>query len=151
MSYGFMLPGGELDAPKLRLASAVPSHVLAGDTFYAGTKVLQTGTFDGWLVVDLGTGTSFNVSGYPGYESFTAANFIIEPIAHTQTHGNYTINDSKSYYAKNVSTVTKSYNASTGILTAYERWVTSIGNTDGWNPGSTTNETVHAYLKYKPQ
>lgn len=150
MSYGFMLPGGELDDPKLRLASAVPSHVLAGDTFYAGTKVLQTGTFDGWLVVDLGTGTSFNVSGYPGYESFTAANFIIEPIAHTQKKGDYTINDGNSYWAQTTTTITKSYNATTGVLTAYENMKTVIART-GWSQTANSNQTVHAYLKYKPQ
>lgn len=148
---GFMLPGGELDGSKLRLATATPAHVLAGDTFYAGSKVLQTGTFDGWLVVLLGTGTSFNVSGYPGYKSFTADNFIIEPIAHSQTQGNYNINDNNSYYAKTVTSITKTYNASTGVLTAYEQMKTTIGHTGGWAPTTTTNQTVRAYLKYKPQ
>lgn len=67
----------------------------------------------------LGEGTSFDVSGIPGYQNLTADNFLV-------VAGSITINGTffnngydSSYYCGNPSTsvVTKSYNAASGVFT----------------------------------
>lgn len=69
--------------------------------------------------INLGEGTSFNVSSYDGYENFTNDNFIIETIPNgiSGSSGSF-MHDVYSMYLHN--TVNKSYNASTGVLTANE-------------------------------
>lgn len=41
---GLQAPGGGLSNNKLKLATATPSDVASGKTFYAGNKTLQEGT-----------------------------------------------------------------------------------------------------------
>lgn len=103
-----------------------------------------------WTVVDLGTGTSFNVSRYSGYRNFTASNFIVELYgSHTAQNGNYNIVDGQSYYGRGTAELYKSYNSSNGVLTAYVILKGTIGHA-GWEPTSTKNCTVRAYLRYRP-
>lgn len=78
----------------------------------------------GSKVVDLGTGSSFNVSGYSGYKNFTNDNFIVcaksGSYSQFQNMGgqNTVQNITPSAYCS--INVTKSYNAETGILSASE-------------------------------
>lgn len=70
----------------------------------------------GATVVYLGTGYSFNVTGYSGWQSFTADNFIVGalsgPASQSSGHGEY------NTYAKiDGFSITKSYNKSNGVLT----------------------------------
>ena len=91
-------------------------------------------------VVNLGTGSSFNVSNIPGYQNFTVDNFHVvctgyhgsknEGYASPPAFGGNTVNDSYTYNieAKDTSQAinkapTKSYSQSTGVLT--------VGNTSG--------------------
>lgn len=73
-------------------------------------------------IVCLGTGTTFNVSAYKGYKSFTSDNFIIEPInmsAGGDSSSTFIETGDPTYHWVNINiTRTKTYNASTGILTA---------------------------------
>lgn len=103
---------------------------------------LQTQGHFNWNVVDLGVGQSFNVSGYPGYKSFTNSNFICETQGLDWTGGNYwTQGDVKSRAGHKL---IKSYNASSGVLTA------KAEVTGGINGGNVLTVNVRAYLKYKP-
>ncbi len=54
----------------------------------------------GKQVINLGVGTSFNVTSYPGYESFTNANFIVEQAAVYAINNarGYVIADGQTYY-----------------------------------------------------
>ena len=103
----------------------------------------------GKQVIDLGVGTSFNVTSYPGYESFTNANFIVEQAAApgiSNARG-YVISDGQTYYVDGTFGLYKNYNASTGILTAYNYCNAGIKNHDGWTgTKAQTNSNVKAYL-----
>ena len=103
----------------------------------------------GKQVIDLGVGTSFNVTSYPGYESFTNANFIVEQAATpgiSNARG-YVIGDGQTYYVDGTFGLYKSYNANTGILTAYNYCNAGIKNHDGWTgTKAQTNSNVKAYL-----
>ena len=103
----------------------------------------------GKQVIDLGVGTSFNVTSYPGYESFTNANFIVEQAATpgiSNSRG-YPIGDGNTYYVDGTFGLYKNYNASTGILTAYNYCNAGIKNHDGWTgTKAQTKSNVKAYL-----
>lgn len=103
----------------------------------------------GKQVIDLGVGTSFNVTSYPGYESFTNANFIVEQTAVYAINNarGYVISDGQTYYVDGTFGLYKSYNANTGILTAYNYCNAGIKNHDGWTgTKAQTNSNVKAYL-----
>lgn len=103
----------------------------------------------GKQVIDLGVGRSFNITSYPGYESFTNANFIVEQAATpgiSNSRG-YPIGDGNTYYVDGTFGLYKNYNASTGILTAYNYCNAGIKNHDGWTgTKKQTNSSVRAYL-----
>ena len=73
----------------------------------------------------LGVGTSFNVSNIQGYQNFTADNFVCEPTAVAVIPSNYGYNEGGGHnvgqwgITGGSGGVTKSYDASTGVLTAY--------------------------------
>lgn len=93
--------------------------------------------------INLGTGTSFNVSSINGYQKLTADDFIVEPINVGVTrYAVNTSNDNQTYVYRGL-TVTKSYNAINGILTAYAtiHCSTTYPNSDG-----SINTNVKAYL-----
>lgn len=131
-----------LSDDKLEEATATPESVSSGKTFYAGDKTLKTGTMDAWLIADLGSGQSFNVTKYPGYKNFTTSNFICETGYLDWTGGNYwTQGDVKARAGHNL---IKSYNASSGILSSHAEV------RGGINGGNVLTVNVHAYLRYKP-
>lgn len=103
----------------------------------------------GKQIVYLGIGTSFNVTSYSGYKSFTSANFIVEQAsvyAINNARG-YVIGDGQTYYVDGTFGLYKNYNASTGILTAYNYCNAGIKNHDGWTgTKAQTNSNVKAYL-----
>ncbi len=122
MPENLMDPITGLSDSKLSQATASASDVLSGKTFYAGDKEIKTGSMaKGSLkVVDLGGincwggGGSINVkSKLPSiYSSLTAKNFYVEPVSSWLCYGGMEPNDTGDY-SWNFS---KSYNASTGIL-----------------------------------
>lgn len=102
-------------------------------------------------VIDLGTGTSFDVkTQYSNYRQLTVNDFVVEPEALPDqvlgSKGTHTVNSS-NVYAWMRFTKTKNYNAETGILTAY---VTPSGgygsSTAGVGDTALDNRPVHAYL-----
>ncbi|MBQ3352147.1 hypothetical protein IJG91_00565 [Candidatus Saccharibacteria bacterium] len=115
----------------------------------------------------MGTGTSFDVSSYPGYQSFTTDNFLISDVTNASIPTNTTtypfadagwargVRHPVGYYGGNISE-TKNYNSSTGILTFY---ITGSGSGGAVETGcssncqrlvysNSANTTVHAYLVY---
>lgn len=79
----------------------------------------------GSQVYYLGTGTSFDVSDIPGYQKLTADNFIVDC-------GEYTVSASCSLggSGSNRASITKKYDASTGILTLSNTSISASGGTD---------------------
>ena len=69
-------------------------------------------------VIYLGSGTSFDLSSYEGFNGFSEERFVVEPLNTTniENAGAYGT-DTYATYLYN--TLTKSYNVQTGILTAY--------------------------------
>ncbi|HIT21763.1 MAG TPA: hypothetical protein IAB56_02165, partial [Candidatus Scybalousia intestinigallinarum] len=104
-----------------------------------------------YTLIDLGTGSSFDIKNvYGNYSSLTNDNFIVK-VENITVNGSGTDNDNdnSSYNGSFSVTPTLSYNASTGILT--------LGNLSGrrsyktWgNTGTiiTATATVRVYLKY---
>ena len=86
--------------------------------------------FSSTKVIFLGSGTSFDVSSYDGYENFTTDNFITE-IDYTTSYsgsgtsnstvsGSWSSSDTDYAYVYAWAIKNKSYDASTGVLTANE-------------------------------
>jgi hypothetical protein len=99
-------------------------------------------------IVNLGTGQSFNVSSYSKYQSLTISSFIIELNANINgsqitTAGCYGGSHPEGVVGS--TTITKSYDSSTGILTAY---LTLYATTSGaaTTRSFTINGDVRAYL-----
>lgn len=100
-------------------------------------------TLDGWVIVDLGVGNSFNVSGYSGYRNFNSSNFICEPQTLNWTSGTIWLGQG-NYNAKAGFSMSKSYNSGSGVLTV------TATVTGGWGGGSNVGTTVRCYLRYRP-
>lgn len=104
-------------------------------------------------LVSLGTGTSFNVRAkFPtNYMNLTADNFIVKSISHWNGGGatglvcNEVRNYAGRFDANDRLSFTKSYNASTGVLTVYAN---DYGNTDS-NPYWNRNSSVSIYATTK--
>ena len=99
--------------------------------------------------IDLGTGTSFNVSSYDGYENFTVNNFIVEPLNATGTLAwfNHATNISAKGSGSSTLNLNKAYNQSTGVFSAYTTFSSTIIMSDStFSKSWTGTGTVHAYL-----
>ena len=102
-------------------------------------------------MVDLGTGTSFDVSSYPGYQNFTVDNFYISSFENgnlpNQTASGTSSNDNYGVYGS--ITCRKDYSQATGVLNYY-----IYSSATGWRGKTersvTTSLTtsVHVYLIY---
>ena len=151
------MPVGGLTEEKLALATATAEDVLSGKTFYASNKELKTGKAQ--IVIDLGTGTSFDVSAYSGFENFTVDNFICEQSESGAASGDTGFRSASWYdnqcrgYGDCSVVLNKSYDSVTGVLTAeVELSGSSTGKTNG-GIGDTCSYSdkvpVKAYLVLK--
>ena len=98
-------------------------------------------------VIDLGTGTQFNVAQYPGYANFTANNFVVEPIESVSGGWGGRPNTNGNSSVDTYATIYKSY--SNGILNAYLNMKVYFSQpVNGANNvlQSNKNANVHAYL-----
>lgn len=99
-------------------------------------------------IYDLGTGTSFDVTEYAGYENFTADNFICEPVQQTEGSMGSIATGANSYVPQGRSRayMRKTYDASTGILSS--QLISQVQVKDDIWRGIVTSATynVHAYL-----
>lgn len=119
------------------VGDATAADIKSGKTAVVqGTKI--TGTLSGTSnVIYLGTGVSFNVSNVAGYQNFTAANFIVGVTAIGNLDARARTNNEHRYVTTLVTgfSLSKSYNASTGVLTV-----------SGTGYGVTTcNDDAHIY------
>lgn len=69
--------------------------------------------------IDLGTATSFDVSSYPNYDSFTVDSFLINTFEQGSANASVSIGTDQPEYGYSSVSLVKSYDASTGVLTAY--------------------------------
>lgn len=98
-------------------------------------------------VTDLGIGTSFDVTSITSnYQKLTINDFVVEINSFSVTSSSYYKGTSNCWPA-GYYTFVKSYNASTGILTAYGHlkggYSTSTAGIYGWVE---TTSSCHAYL-----
>ena len=115
----------------------------AGCSEVRTTRSAALSTLDGWAIVDLGVGNSFNVSGYSGYRNFNSSNFICEPQTLNWTGGSTWLGQG-NYNAKAGFRMSKSYNSGSGVLTV------TATVTGGWGGGSDIGTAVRCYLRYRP-
>ncbi len=102
----------------------------------------------------MGTGTSFNVSSYPGYKNFTTANFICEPVNISKyvsvsfSHDGDSGGTSGTAYNNASYSFNKTYNASSGVLTITSRLSSTVdySKTAGSDPRVNVTGTMHVYL-----
>lgn len=119
-------------------------------------KLYEISSSESQNVVDLGTGTSFDLTSYDGYENFTTDNFIIVSLESVSKSGSSSFRP--EYSANVTSTVTasysttKNYNSGTGILTAYATFSGSFSRDGGTEvgdfPSFSTQHEVRIYLVY---
>ena len=102
-------------------------------------------------IIDLGSGTSFNITKYANYKNLTVSNFIVEM---NSVSVDYSSPETKPAYTAAVSThvwgscsISKSYNATTGVLSAYSSLSAHSSRDGDASFGSSNIGTVHAYLK----
>lgn len=128
---------------------ATPSDVLSGKTFYnTDATSKQTGTLVPTKIYDLGTGSSFNVSSYEGYENFTADNFLIQSLTSWTGWRSFNSGNNQRLYIDN-NQMDKSYNSSTGVFTVshYLHWHFGGGTSSGNDSVSSAN--AHVFLMIK--
>lgn len=102
--------------------------------------VIKTGK-----LINLGTAQSFNLTSYSNYKKFTADNFLILSAANVTAGGGSFYYQTYAYAdsGTGTSSITKSYNSSTGVLSAYIRMKSTdtsgvYGMFNGDNTGSVT-------------
>ena len=104
-------------------------------------------------IINLGTGTSFNVSSQKGYQKFTKDNFFVIP----ESFGNFSIADTQmgggSANTTGISLpINKSYNAQTGQFTCSAQLNLSFyvrySNGSGGSFGKNASVTCRVYLAY---
>ena len=118
------------------------------------TKTKQTVTVAKYL----GAGTSFNVSNIPGYRNFTVNNFAIEQNGNISFTGPQVATggyDDNYLQANGGSTINKSYNANTGVLTASitvnAQAVMYQGGSSNFPTSSSGSGSVKAWVIYQTE
>lgn len=112
----------------------------------------RCGIDGGSKLIDLGTGTSFNVSSISGYQNFTLDNFIIEPISGFSGSAGWNSGPTEEeWYVSGTFgfsvSKNKTYNNVTGILNANLSARSDSRHGLGYATGSIG---VHAYLLLEP-
>lgn len=101
-------------------ATATADNITKGKTAYVNGELITGNGSDNLdyaesvapKIINLGTGTSFDVSNYEGFNNFTKDNFIMSVEELSTTNGGSGNDKSRCEV-----TISKSYNAQTGILT----------------------------------
>ena len=110
---------------------------------------LKLGAQSGGIkLIFLGTGTSFDVTQYNGYEGFTEDNFICEPVNRSSVGWGSATSGYNKYVpsARAKAFITKTYNASTGILSSRLEAHAQVKD-DTWRSDHTSQTgSVKAYL-----
>ena len=154
---GTMVNNGELNwKPTTNTTYTVEPGYYSGGTLdssgaynagYAAGKTDSTSS-----IIDLGTGTSFNVSGYEGYQNFTVNNFLIAPSTSASASNSSSIiptySNTSTMKVSSSSSITSSYNKSTGVFSCRLSLSasTSYSTSSGSAPSASSSGSVHAYL-----
>ena len=100
-------------------------------------------------VIDLGEGNSFNVSAYTDiYNELSLSNFYVEPISGSWSSSGMYAGSSRNTYVSSSISLNKSYESTTGVLTAYISGSTSNHSDQKYLGGASGTVSVHAYLIY---
>ena len=112
-------------------------------TMAANIKKISGGNAN---VYSLGTGTSFNVTSYSGYASFTKDNFIVEPVGANVSNWYDKGDEYCKGYLNPYVNLTKSY--SNGVLTAKVTGGMNVKTGDGGtlSVSASVDSSVKAYL-----
>ena len=146
MIYIFCMNGIKCFFHTFYISKCVIRIILAfyNNSYYASGKA------QGCTIYDLGTGSSFNVSNIQGinYSILTSNNFIIEVVSGSTGRSESGHVDNYDCGAMVKGNVNKSYNASTGVLSAY---VSAEGgyytnNNSSFSRSAGVSYTVKAYL-----
>lgn len=81
---------------------------------------VAAGSLNKKTIISLGTATSFNLTGYPNYNQFTNDNFIVEITGGGAARASDDWNNTNSIHvwgSTSNASISKLYNANTGILT----------------------------------
>lgn len=150
---GLIFSGIGIYAASLSFASGDVDHIKNDGTTTTVEEALNElyAKSESGKVIDLGTGTSFDVSSYSGYQNFTVNNFLIIPSVSKSgsARGGGTEEGSYGHTLSTSTTLTPSYNASTGVyqvkcrLYAHAQFRNHSGDSTYDN---TTDVSVHAYL-----
>lgn len=124
-----------------------------GTNFYAVGNKAGADTVTkklGSTIVDLGTKTSFDVSSYDDYKNFTTSNFLIDTFATTSLDAGFTHGWDQKEKGKGSVKLVKSYDSSTGKLSAYVEFIVQTDNDtgNGWDTQVSKNIPVKVYLVY---
>ena len=143
--------GGGL--PMAAKALLVPQNIREG-VHIQGGGVDVVGTVKGYY--DLGVGTSFDVSAFAGYETFTADDFMVQP--DEVLSGSDSKSGGADWYINSVRTnlsasagVTKSYDAATGIFTCQFTLSASASGGYGTEPRVSRTGNCKVILMMRPQ
>ena len=101
-------------------------------------------------LIDLGTGTSFNVSNQKDYKKFTVDNFFIGGTPSVSSYFSRTGTDWSAEHGTSTSGsawISKSYNANTGILTCCINSSCSHSGSEKHDGSASNSGPVHVYLK----
>lgn len=95
----------------------------------------------------LGTGTSFDVSGIPGYQNFTEDNFIIDLVSLKCNVSSWGVGES-SASGSNTSVVNKTYDATAGTLKISGAGISASARhiNGGCGASASTSLTINVYL-----
>ena len=99
--------------------------------------------------IDLGSGTSFDVSSYDGYENFTVDNFVVKEITETSisklgyNSGTATAAQN-AVNLKSTMELVKEYDSSTGILTCYIKHYAYVKSSNTSSDAVTLTDTQNA-------
>ena len=84
-------------------------------------------------VIYLGTGTTFDLKKYDGYQNFTNSNFIVSPVV--DTNGRFQTIHLKTwedwwFVYQNMKPTSYSYNSTTGVLTVTRPYIYATGTNE---------------------
>lgn len=100
-------------------------------------------------IYDLGSGQTFNVSSYEGYQNFTTSNFLITPSGSLSTGWRSNANGPGAIWGGGSASISCSYNNSNGVATIKLNNNSNGKAEAGGSDSESKSTNVHAWLIIK--